>query len=331
MLSSVAIVVGPHLAFLDHLIPLCDLFGMPLFAPHLSEHLLYPSVALASSLEGFDSFFYAEPARLHRGAFQFGSLLVQEEKRSVCTLHGNSNKCRNSFWAERFAQEEIVLVYGHYMESFLREKGVWESIRRPIFCGNYRWHYFQKHRTQFSCVLPGEGKKILYAPTWSYVDATDDSPFFSCYTRLFDQIPEGFTLFVKLHPYMYKLHPQRISAIKEHYRDTPRLFFLDDTPLVYPILEQIDIYIGDYSSIAYDFLAFDRPLFFLADNVDPLMERCGQQIVAGNIFAQLDQEGDSAARQELYRDCFADVSMEELRSAVCAALTQSAYGEGHAH
>ncbi|MCH9703329.1 MAG: CDP-glycerol glycerophosphotransferase family protein, partial [Chlamydiae bacterium] len=78
-------------------------------------------------------------------------------------------------------------------------------------------------------------------------------------------------------------------------------------------LEQIDLYIGDFSSVAYDFLKFDRPLFFMADSVDPKLLPCGHKIEEGNIFSQLENEGSSDARQQLYNDCFADIPPKELR------------------
>ena len=33
-------------------------------------------------------------------------------------------------------------------------------------------------------------------------------------------------------------------------------------PLCYPFLDLADAYVGDMSSLAYDFLAYDRPMFF---------------------------------------------------------------------
>jgi len=320
MACSVAICAGPHLSFLDHLAPLCDLFDMPLYAPYFDE-IPYPHIKVVDSLADFETFFYVEPSRLHEEAFKFDNLLIQEKKRSVCGLHGNSNKCRDVFWAERFVEEDIVMVYGNYMKDFFQEKGVWQRLKNPIFCGNYRFNYFKKYHDAFKVKLPGSGKKVLYAPTWSYWDATDNSPFFECHTRLLDDVPEGFSILVKLHPYMYRLHPEKVRALEEKYRDNPRVFILKETSLVYPILEGVDIYIGDYSSVGYDFLAFDRPLFFFADKVDPLLAKCGVKIGKGNIFSQLENEGSSEERQKLYHHCFADVKEEELKCKVSALLS----------
>ncbi|MCP5469749.1 MAG: CDP-glycerol glycerophosphotransferase family protein [Chlamydiales bacterium] len=306
--SRVAIVGGPHLSFLDHIIPLCDLLDMPLYAPDVWEWtMLYPHVQKAEELESYDTFFYVEPSRLHERCFQFGNHFFDQKRRSVCGLHGNSNKCRDAFWAERFLEEDSVLLYGPYMQQFFEEKGVYSRLKNPIFCGNYRLCYYEKYKEHFHMKLPGEGKKILYAPTWSFDGATDNSPFFTCYRRLLDHVPSGFTVLVKLHPYMYRLHPQEVQRLIEKYVDNPRVYFLEETPLVYPILDQIDIYIGDYSSVGYDFLSFDRPLFFWSENVDPHLLECGHKIQEGEIFSQLEKEGKSEKRQELYHHCFANV------------------------
>ena len=39
--------------------------------------------------------------------------------------------------------------------------------------------------------------------------------------------------------------------------------FFKRLSLVFPILANTDLYIGDMSSIGYDYLIFDKPLFFL--------------------------------------------------------------------
>ena len=41
------------------------------------------------------------------------------------------------------------------------------------------------------------------------------------------------------------------------------ILFLEDFPLIYPLLDFIDIYIGDFSSIGYDFLTFDKAMYLL--------------------------------------------------------------------
>lgn len=321
--KKVAIVPGYHLSFLDHIIPLCDLFEMPLYCPQLWDivETFYPPIKKTKDFTPFETLFYVEPYRLHDSAFQFGNQLFPEKRKSVCGLHGNSNKYRETFWAERFVEEDVVLLYGPYMQQFFEEKGVWNRLKKAIFCGNYRLNYYRKYRNFFKIKLPGEGKKILYAPTWSFADGTDNSPFFEKYAPLLDNVPKGFTLFVKLHPYTYHLYPKEVQKIKKDYQNHKRVFFLENTPLVYPILEEIDIYIGDYSSVGYDFLAFNRPLFFLGRQKDPLLLECGHEIEENrDFFSQLEERGSEEKREQLYQRCFIDVCEEDFKCAVLESL-----------
>src|SRR5438105_1920604 len=52
----------------------------------------------------------------------------------------------------------------------------------------------------------------------------------------------------------YKVMPEKTS---KH-----NLLFITDFPLIYPLLAKTDIYLGDVSSIGYDFLFFQKPMFF---------------------------------------------------------------------
>ena len=45
------------------------------------------------------------------------------------------------------------------------------------------------------------------------------------------------------------------------------ILFLKNCPLIYPLLDYIDVLLGDFSSIGYDFLTFNKPMFiFKSDN-----------------------------------------------------------------
>ena len=49
----------------------------------------------------------------------------------------------------------------------------------------------------------------------------------------------------------------------EKYEMNDRVSFILDFPPIFPLLAISDIYIGDFSSIGYDFLGFNKPMFFL--------------------------------------------------------------------
>lgn len=190
-----------------------------------------------------------------------------KEIRLVYCPHGNSDKGHSTYMMELFAEEDIVLLYGQRMIDFLKEKLVFERIKNYIITGNYRYAYYLEHQQLLDQVIEEEvlrrlrpGKKnILYAPTWNQ----GDSSFFTAYSFLFDQLPEEYNLIVKIHPTMESEHLGAVYRILSQYEGKEGIFFLKDFPLIYPLLAKSDIYIGDMSSIGYDALAFDLPMFFL--------------------------------------------------------------------
>jgi CDP-glycerol glycerophosphotransferase (TagB/SpsB family) len=90
---------------------------------------------------------------------------------------------------------------------------------------------------------------------------------------------------IKLHPFLETFHPAHTFAITEKYKNIDGLLFIAKFPSIYPILSISDIYIGDFSSIGYDFLFFNRPMFFLTNLDDNLskqnptfLHQCGKII-----------------------------------------------------
>ncbi|MFZ0565468.1 MAG: CDP-glycerol glycerophosphotransferase family protein [Chlamydiales bacterium] len=288
--SSIAILAGRRLSFLDHLVPLCHLMDMPLLCTDrwvfmAAEHF-YPETKLILADEDnfeeivshYQTLYTVEPCRLHPFAFRFGEYLYRGEAQTVCGFHGNSDKYRTRYWIERYVDEDVVLFYGQHFIDFLIEKGVWSRVKKGVFIGNLRLQFYQRHKDFFDKIIQphlfpkGEDKVILYAPTWSFLGSCDDSPFFEMLPSVLDQIPKGFRVMVKLHPYSFNFFPEKVAQIKERYNQHEQIFFLDEVPLVYPLLDHADIFLGDYSSVGYDFLAFNKPLFFLGDKKGALQK-----------------------------------------------------------
>ncbi|MBS0654086.1 MAG: CDP-glycerol glycerophosphotransferase family protein, partial [Verrucomicrobia bacterium] len=120
------------------------------------------------------------------------------------------------------------------------------------------------------------------------------------------------------------------------YEDLSHVLFLTDFPTIYPLLNRIDIYIGDMSSIGYDFLTFDRPLFFLNQNKrDPQSDlglylfRCGVEVLPekyGQIyqiiqnFLQFELRDFSKIRKEVYDYAFGpEKPLDTLRKEIIAS------------
>lgn len=315
--KGIGVFASNALSFMDHLVPLCQIMEIPIFCtnrwiyeliqlhypqmPQTPQMPLFfneaPDYSLDPFLREYDVLFYVDMYRRHNGTFQFVDHLYKGPARSVCGLHGNSDKKRNLYWIEKFADEDISLIYGQHMLDFLDEKGVLERLKKGIITGNYRYEYYLQHQEFFDAqcrhlFFPENGKKtILYAPTWIHPNRKwawrdDYTSFLAVHSYILDNIPEGFQVLVKLHPLFVYIFPEDAERVIEKYKGRDNISFINDFPLIYPLLKKVDCYLGDYSSIGYDFLLFDRPLFFLnAKERDPSLDKgvylynCGRAIL----------------------------------------------------
>ena len=159
-------------------------------------------------------------------------------------------------------------------------EGVLNQLNQYVITGNYRYTYYKKHKKFFDELIEKEilshfkekKKIIFYAPTW--MDLEESSSFFDCASAVLDSLPEAYNIIVKPHPQLELDNTTLYYQILGKYHKHPRIFFLTDFHLIYPILNIADIYLGDMSSIGYDFLVFNRPMFFLnKDNRNPKKDR----------------------------------------------------------
>lgn len=309
--NTVAILPGPRLSFLDHLIPLCHLWKIPLLCTdewvYTCAQLFYPSTELIlaghedfqQKLAPYQTFVTVEPCRLHNKAFQFGEFIYRGEAKTIAGFHGNPLKFRTEYWIERYIHEDQVLIYGDYLIEYLKEKGVWDHLKKSLLIGNLRKKFYDAHQLFFKRVAQphlfasNQRQTLLWAPTWSY-------PHFSNpFEEALENIPTDFQVLIKLHPFMYRLYPAETAALKERYTASDQVLFLDEIPLIYPLLAQTDFYVGDSSSIACDFLFFNRPLFLIGENEYPWAKRTKG---GASLFEDLRQRDClSEMRQQAYR------------------------------
>ena len=108
-----------------------------------------------------------------------------------------------------------------------------------------------------------------------------------------------------------------IQTIKADYS---HIHFVDGFPLIYPLLKQVDYYLGDYSSIGYDFLYFDRPLFFLGALKQTPLQACGLTIKNSPIYETIKNASDTPYREKrkaLYQHVYGDRKpLSELKQAI---------------
>lgn len=301
---SAALIYGPEQHHLDHLAPLAGFLHIPLivteekiaelakrYYPKL-EVILYDYLAIAEYLVAhYDVVFYSMPRDIFDEVFFFAQKMVQKRVHAIWCPHGNSDKGAATFYMEALHKEEAALVYGKQMIEFFKRKKVFDQLKGYVITSNYRYQYYLDHREFYDSLaqkeiarkLPRAQKTLLYAPTWQ--DYEKSSSFFDAIHPLIQNLPKEYNLIVKLHPNLSLQDEFKVEDVLKQYEDKENVLFLIDFPSIYPLLNLADLYIGDMSSIGYDYLAFDRPMFFLNQNLrdgrsDPglYLFRCGIEI-----------------------------------------------------
>lgn len=238
--------------------------------------------------------------------------------------HGNSDKGWKSAFFEALSTEQTVFVYGQKMIDFMKEKDVLLPRLKVVRVGNFRYQYFQCHsafyRKQLQENIPFSSteRTFLYAPTWK--DIEDNSSFWQAFPILAETLPDNYTLLVKLHPNTQRTSEPEIERFIGRYQKKKNIVWISNFPPIYPLLELCDGYIGDMSSIGYDFLSRNRPMYFLNSqrrdsktDKGLYLYRCGLELLPedySSLFS-IDQKTHaddaarfSAIRQEVYHYTF---------------------------
>ena len=294
----VAILTGPD-TYLDHVGVLSQILQIPLIVTEeetfLSAKEFYPGLDIHyMEMADLSLHFLAENFEV---IFQSGKfwnvelkalieLLYRKKLRFVFCPHGNSDK---GFSLANHTPQDLSLVYGEHMLSLLKNTGALDHISQICATGNYRLPFYSNHKEFYDCLakkrlgnkLNLSQKTILYAPTWQ--DGENPSSFFSSCEKIISALEGDYNLIIKIHPFLEQFHPAETFAVLSQFENRQGTIFLTKFPAIYPVLALSDIYIGDFSSIGYDFLAFDKPLFFLGDVTKKntpgyFLHQCGIQI-----------------------------------------------------
>ncbi len=323
-MRSVAIITGPE-THLDHLGVLSACLNIPLIVTEektfeLAKHY-YPDLDV--TLKYLDELSLDYLATNYDVIFETGKfwaaelnplfkLLHGKNMRFVFCPHGNSDKGHS---LQTHVDQDIALFYGDHLKELLNRTGALSKIKHLVRTGNYRYSYYMQHRCFFDALAEEKvfshfkNKKptILYAPTWQ--DKENPTSFFSSIDALIDQLTPQFNLLIKLHPFLLEDHPAQVYHIMSRYENNTSVLFLNNFTPIYPLLARCDHYLGDYSSIGYDFLAFNRPLFFLNPNKSlSSLTTCGLEISdISKILDSIDSNNDfSYQRQSIYSYAFGE-------------------------
>jgi hypothetical protein len=337
MHKSAAFLYGVDFQYLDHILPLADLLSIPLILTNEYIHSLardfYPKTNLKlysplsfseSIVKDYDVIFTCFPKKLIAPLFFFDEHKLRKKLLSIWLPHGNSDKDNLA----GLIDEKIVLTYGKQMVDILSKKNLLPHFYQQIVVGNYRAKFYEKHKSFYETVLEKKlrfekkQKTLLFAPTWGNPD-TEESLIF-----ILKHLPSSYNLFIKLHPNI--LLKGLFYGLKEKYEDLPNIKFLDEFPPVYPLLSRVDILIGDYSSINYDFLYFDRPIFFLSQEKSPI-HHTGYMTSLEKLFKDLEKPDIySDARKTLFSYAFdKHAPYEELAHII--KTTYETYFENELH
>ncbi len=150
-----------------------------------------------------------------------------------------------------------------------------------LVVGHYRKHYTYKKYP-----VP-EKPVLLYAPTWNGSDIKHDLPY------ILDHLPKKCHLLVKLHPNT-TLHCEPRKQVD-----------VIDSPPIFPLLEKASALITDTSSVAYDYLAFNRPIYLLGQTSPTPFP--GYRTTKERLFHDLEcPDSLDEERERLYQFVFSD-------------------------
>ncbi len=352
--------MGPLPVFLDHTAPICSLLDIPLLTPDpkikFTYEALYPGLKCQIKkwdvrylVQNYSTVFYPfrpEPsfARsiLHYKKKEPNNSLWKKKTRFIYHLHGCSDKGYHSNWISpksHFLDVDHLLLYGKRMEDLFKDKGVLHRLKGYSLIGNYRKCYYLKHRAFFQKQMDRhifskfekEKPTLLYAPTWK--DPENSCSLFEAYQKVLDLLPDHFNLILKLHPYLSlrtkQYDPKSLYQKLHPYAQKANIEIVPALPFVYPLLDRVCAYIGDFSSIGYDALSFNLPLFFLNSSQRPLKDkgsyllRCGQVFMPqhfeklySEIEKTLEQKRDPflKLKQQVYHYAYGkDLSYDEVK------------------
>ncbi len=309
---TVAIAFYPH--HVEHLAPLCAMLDAPLLAcdrrdmavavacyPGLDVHWMR-GITQRSPVRGIgtrlrelapDVVYYSHLAArpLLRGLFDDGR---GAPPRVVHCPHGFSEKRQD--WAREVAFQDVALLQGRHALDQLVEFGVAPQLSYSVLGGDLRHLHYAAHRPFFDAVAARFGvarepglHTVLYAPTWS--DRIGSSSLLAALEPLVAQLPAGHRLVVKPHPLSDRDAEAR-ARIDALCAGHPRVVVLRNCPLTMPFLAQADSYVGDMSSLAYDYLAWQRPMVFLNQTAGGAADAAGSRLFACGTTVAPERYGD---------------------------------------
>ena len=176
--------------------------------------------------------------------------------------HGYSNKGDLSKRLVNHEGQDIALIHGAEQLRQLKQYGIDKEVKSLVTIGNPRRHFYNEHNRFYDRMLEpyqSKRKSILFAPTFD--DGYCTSSFKHTHD-LIEALAETHQLIIKLHPLTKQQNLIEVTKLEERLKSIPHVhFFCDQMPLVCPFIEYADVYLGDFSSIGFEFAVSQKPLF----------------------------------------------------------------------
>lgn len=300
--KPLALINGPFFHHLDHLAPLAYFFECPLFVDDSASYALgknhYPQVEIhhvetdwMEIAKHYNLLLLSTRYATSEIRAIYHALGITHMRYCFCP-HGHSDKNM-----EIYEGQDIALIYGN------KQLGRLNHPEGVHIIGNYRLVFHERFRKTID-LFPQKQKTILYAPTWT--DNETSTTFFLHWKELLEKLPSHYNLILKLHPLLEKHHPSHAWEALSYDQVKPNVRVILALPEIYPLLENVDIYLGDYSAVGYDFLHFNRPMFFLAKETRDL-HQCGKVVPTVDAFLSHIEDPQTLLhpiRKAFYEDAF---------------------------
>ena len=326
---------GPFYSIVEHTAPIAAMLGIPMLTKEPSILFnfkrFYPDLkcefrdwTLPYLIKNYSTVFYGFNVSEYTFRELIGHFKEEDPQNPIWDLpikfiyhlHG----CSDKHWFKSNAHSHLfdvdqVLLYGKRMVDLFKGLDLEKRLVSYGLVGNYRLSYYKKHQEFFDSLVEKEifskfKKKqttLLYAPTW--MDAKKGSSIFKAYQHVIEKLPDSMNLLIKLHPNLslhYDSHdPRPLYEALDQYASRPNVQIVPLFPCIYPILNKVDAYLGDYSSVGYDALSFSLPMFFINHHkLDYLRDPTAYLLRCGTSIATDDLEKIySIIDKELPKDC----------------------------
>lgn len=331
---------GPNLQHLDHIASLCSLLDIPLFVTEKDIEKIatdyYPNLLVYYfDYEDFPHYFYKEtnafvsclPKDMLNEIFFLPSQFIEKKMISVWCPHGNSEKGFNSYFSESLSKETILLCYG---PKVLREMELILKQTNPTIVpvGNYRLSYYQKLDRYFDEKIQKflgrkvdpQKKTVLFAPSWKEKEIFDEVE--KRVFKVVGDLCESFNVLVKLHPNTIHKFSIEVGILESQIEE--KAVFVHEIPTIYPLLNITDLYIGNHTSIVYDFLYFKRPILLFesskpfAQSISLSSEESIFSIVEKSI--EKDPIEPSMYEKEYEKAFYENISDYEIKNGIIQAI-----------